>query len=296
MTSISAPILFFGTEDFSLISLQALVEAGFSIGAVITKPDFRSGRGQKLTAPRVKVYAQQQEIPVWQPEKLTDIIPDIQAFKNPVGVLVSYGKIIPTKVIELFSPGIINLHPSLLPRYRGPSPLESAIANQDETTGISIMKLEAKMDAGPVYFQEVVALNGSEDQLSISESLGQLGAQKLVELLPDIVSGLLQPVAQDESLATYCSLLKKSDAHVEPHRLTASQLEATIRAHIVFPKTKLTVGKQSIIVTKAHVDQKPNTPLDVRCRDGAFLIVDELVAPSGKKMSAHSFLNGYAAD
>ena len=141
MTSISRPIVFFGTEDFSAISLAQLLKHGFPIRLVITKPDSRRGRGKQLCQPAVKQLALTHDIPVLQPTKLRDIIPDIQALDQPVGVLVSFGKIIPQVVIDCFSPGIINLHPSLLPRYRGPSPIESAIANRDTTTGISIKRL-----------------------------------------------------------------------------------------------------------------------------------------------------------
>lgn len=289
------PLVFFGTEEFSLTSLRALVEAGFPIIAVITKPDFRSGRGQKLTVPSVKNYALEQGIRVLQPTKLSEIIDDIRTLDRPAGVLVSYGKIIPQSIIECFTPGIINLHPSLLPKYRGPSPIESAIANSDPETGISIMQLEARMDAGPIYSQQTVLLDGTETQVSLAESLGTLGAEKLVEILPRILDGSLQPVAQTEADATYCHLLQKADALVDPAVMTARQLEASIRAHLLFPKTKLLFRDQTIIVTKAHVATKAKTPLDVQCQDGEFLIVDEVVAPSGKTMSAASFLNGYAA-
>ena len=149
------PIVFFGTEDFSLYSLRALVEAGFNIVAVITKPDSRRGRSNKLIQPAVKQFASQHHIPVWQPKRLKDIISDIKNITpQPTGVLVSYGKIIPQTIIDLFQPGIINVHPSLLPKYRGPSPIESAIANRDKITGVTIMQLEQAMDAGPIYHQQ----------------------------------------------------------------------------------------------------------------------------------------------
>ena len=154
------PIVFFGTEDFSLYSLRALVEAGFNIVAVITKLDSRRGRSNKLVQPAVKQFASQHHIPVWQPNRLKDIISDIKNITpQPTGVLVSYGKIIPQTIIDLFHPGVINVHPSLLPKYRGPSPIESAIANRDKNTGVTIMRLEQAMDAGPIYYQEAYPLD-----------------------------------------------------------------------------------------------------------------------------------------
>ena len=125
--SMSKTIVFFGTEDFSLYALKVLVEQGFAVAAVVTKPDTKRGRGGALTKPAVKVFAESHNIPVWQPSRLKEIEASISALHDPIVVLVSYGKIIPQSIIDLFSPGIVNVHPSLLPLYRGPSPIESAI-------------------------------------------------------------------------------------------------------------------------------------------------------------------------
>ena len=161
-------ILFFGTDLFSAATLGSLIEAEYTIGAVITKPDSKSGRGQKLTKPLVAQIAEAHGIPVWQPIKLLDISNDITALNTAsnevVGVLSSFGRIVPQSIIDLFPLGIINIHPSLLPLYRGPSPIETAIENGDQQTGVSIMKLSAEMDAGPIYAQQVYVLDGTETQ------------------------------------------------------------------------------------------------------------------------------------
>lgn len=295
MKSLSKTILFFGTEDFSLTALQALVEADYHIGAVITKPDSRSGRGQKIIAPAVKTYAQKHNIPVWQPAKLDEISNDIKAFDRPIGVLVSYGKIIPSSIISLFTPGIINVHPSLLPIYRGPTPIESAIKNRDDETGVSIMQLVARMDAGPVYHQKRLSLNGNETQSELYQKLGNIGAMELLSVLPDIINGKLTPKSQDEEQASYCPLLTKRDAFFDPSSMTANQLEAKFRAHLKFPGTKFDFGRHTIIVKKAHVADEPKTPLDKRCQDDKWFIVDEILAPSGKTTDAESFIRGYTA-
>ena len=288
------PIVFFGTEDFSLYSLRALVEAGFNIVAVITKPDSRRGRSNKLVQPAVKQFASQHHIPVWQPNQLKDIINDIKNITpQPTGVLVSYGKIIPQTIIDLFQPGIINVHPSLLPKYRGPSPIESAIANRDKITGVTIMRLEQAMDAGPIYYQEAYPLDFTETQPELYQALGQLGAQLLTQKLPNIINGILQPTPQDDSLATYCSLLSKDDSRLDPQQLTADQAEAKIRAHLTYPRSRLKIGQYDLIVTKACITQKPETPLDIKCTDGKYLSINELIAPSGKTISAEAFLRGY---
>jgi len=295
MTSTSKTIIFFGTEEFSLTALDGLIEAGYTIAAVVTKPDSKKGRGQHLTPPSVKVLANRHNIPVWQPQKLIDIREDIIKLGEVAGVLVSYGKIIPQSIINLFTPGIVNVHPSLLPKYRGPSPIESAIKNGDATTGVSIMQLAAKMDAGPVYTVKQYPLTGTETQPELYHTLANMGADLLLETLPSILDNSLHPTEQDENQATYCQLLQKDDAQLDLGRLSAKKAEQIIRAHLGFPKSKLMLGDYTLIVTKAHVSATQKTPLDFKCQDGAYLSVDELIAPSGKHMNAEAFLRGYAA-
>ena len=315
----SKTIIFFGTDSFSASALQSLIEAKYDIAAVVTKPDSKSGRGQQLTAPLVKQIAQKNGIPVWQPTKLIDIIDDITVIKQTtdvIGVLSSYGRIVPQAIIDLFSPGIINIHPSLLPLYRGPSPIETALINGDSQTGVSIMKLTAEMDAGPVYAQEIYTLDGTETAPQLYQTLAALGGRMLIETLPSIIEANLLPSPQSNA-AIFCYLLKKEDALLNTDEMTAVQAERQVRAYLAFPKTKLLItrsGKntnepedkiknetESIIITKAHltVDQGESTPAEkdfvVAFKDTSYLTIDELIAPSGKLMSGQSFKNGYAA-
>lgn len=295
ISSKNKPIVFFGTEDFSLVTLSALIESGWPIAAVVTKPDTPKGRGQHLTPPRTKVLALQHDIPVWQPQKLGEIADNIRQLNEPVGVLVSYGKIVPQSIIDIFTPGIINLHPSLLPKYRGPSPIEAAILNGDATTGVSIMQLAKEMDAGPVYRQVTVPLDGTETRTDLYGTLALIGTKTLIDALPSIIDNTLLPQSQDETRATYCQLLQKADALLDPNTCSAAEAERKVRAHLGFPKTKIELFGHPIIITKAHTSTHQKTPLDIRCQDGAFLSIDELIGPSGKTMSANAFLNGYAA-
>lgn len=292
-SGINVPIVFFGTEDHSLIALKALVDAGYSVAAVVTKPDMPKGRGKKLAAPAIKSYALENSITVWQPEKLKDITENIKQLGNPVGVLVSFGKIIPQATLDLFTPGIINVHPSLLPVYRGPSPIESAIINRDNKTGVTIMKLEAAMDTGPSYIQVPYALDFTETKPELYDTLFTLGANLLVSNLPKIISGELQPTPQDEPAATYCSLLTKDMSQLDLAKLTPGEAEAHIRAYLGFPRSRVTIGRYNLIVTKAHGVMTKETPLDLECANGAFLSIDEVIAPSGKTMSGADFLRGY---
>lgn len=293
MTNTSKTILFFGTEEYSLIALSALVEAGYSIGAVITKPDARRGRGQAILEPPVKTYALSHNIPVFQPQKIKDIISDIKQFNTPIGVLVAYGKIIPKSIIELFTPGIINLHPSLLPRYRGPSPIEAAILNRDDKTGISLMQLTSEMDAGPIYHQIDYPLTGKETRPELYETLFTLGTQELIKILPSIISGTQNSVPQSNADATYCPLLSRDDSLIDPQAMTAAEAEAHVRAYLGFPRSRINYADTDVIATKAHIASQQETPLDIKCKDGAFLSIDELVAPSGKTIPVNAFLRGY---
>ncbi len=293
MKSTSKTLVFFGTEDFSLVSLRHLVDVGYNVVAVVTKPDSKKGRGHRLSTSKVKDFATERGIPVWQPENLGDIEDDISNLDNPAGVLVSYGRIIPKSIIDLFTPGIINVHPSLLPHYRGPSPIEAAIKNGDKTTGVSIMKLSPDMDAGPLYAQEALRLQDHETQPELHDKLGAMGAKLLAKTLPDILNGKIKPTEQDHTQATYCQLLTKNDSELNPKTMGAFECERKIRAHLTYPKSRLYLYGQSRIITKAHVSRHARTALDFLCQDGAYLCIDELIGPSGRRMTARDFINGY---
>lgn len=298
MTYTSKTIVFFGTDEFSAASLRELIAKGFTIGAVVTKPDNQKGRGRALTKPIVKQIAEANGIAVWQPLRTDALAEHIRKLSNNgkqqlVGVLVSYGRIIPQEVIDLFEPGIINVHPSLLPLYRGPSPIESAILNGDTETGVTIMQLSKEMDAGPIYSQVTVPLLDIETAPELELQLAELGAQELSLTLPAIMNGTVKPTPQNDSVATYCQLLTKEDSQLDTSILSADQAERRIRAYRAFPKSKVTIKGHQIIITKAHTTHLHNSPLDLPCNDGRFLSIDELIGPSGKSMSAEAFLNGY---
>lgn len=293
MKQTSPEIVFFGTDNFSLTALTALIEGGYTIAAVVTKPDTKSGRGHKLTLPVVKTLATENNIPVWQPNKLSEIATDIELLDSPVGVLSSYGKIVPGSIIDLFSPGIINIHPSLLPKYRGPTPIETAIANGDEKTGVSIMLLASGMDNGPVYAVKEHALTGNETAAELYHALADIGANLLLETLPLITDGSLLPTPQNEEQASYTRLLSKDDAWLGTKNMSAAQAERKVRAYGIFPKTKVTIDGHTVIVTKASVSAAQADKLDLLCSDGQYLSIEELIAPSGRRMSASDFARGY---
>jgi methionyl-tRNA formyltransferase len=300
MKNTSTKIVFFGNER--LVSglkrtdapvLTGLIERGYDVRAIISHHSEAKSRSNRTL--EVAEIGESHHIPVFLPDRPADIMDQIIALEADIAVLVAYGRIIPQRVIDLFPKGIINIHPSLLPRYRGPTPIESAVASGDAETGVSIMQLTAGMDSGPVYGQSPMKLQGTETKFDVYNTLAHNGARLLFELLPSIIDGSLQPKPQDEARATYTQLLSKADAWLDLTTITATEAERRIRAHLAFPKSKLNVLGRDIVITKAHVSDTKNTPLDLESQDGAFLSIDELIAPSGRAMNAEAFLRGYAA-
>lgn len=298
--STSKTIIFFGNER--LVSglektdapvLHGLIGHGYSIKAIVSHHS--NAKSRTYRALEVAAIGEAHHIPVLLPNRPTEIAAQLAAYHAEIGVLVAYGRIIPQSIIDLFPKGIVNIHPSLLPKYRGPTPIESAIVIGDQVTGVSIMQLTAGMDKGPLYGQVALPLHDTETKFDVYHRLSQQGATLLLELLPRILDGSLQPVPQDENHATYTPLLTKTDAQLDLTTLTAHQAERRVRAYLGFPKTKLTVLGHTIIVTKAHIEAIKKTPLDLLCQDGAFLSIDELIAPSGRRISKDDFLRGYAA-
>jgi methionyl-tRNA formyltransferase len=294
MMNTSKTILFFGTDRFSAPALEALIAAGAHVAAVVTKPDSRSGRGHAVHAPLVKTIAEAHNIPVWQPHTLGEIANDIRALGDATGVLSSYGAIIPKDIIELFKPGIINIHPSLLPLLRGPSPIETAIVQGDRVSGISLMLLNERMDAGPLYVQQEVSLGEQETASALTDRMATLGAELLMSSLDAIVTGKTTPSPQEEALATYSHLLTKEDGVVALDDLTATEIERRVRAFEVYPKTRVTLPQGTVIITASRVVAcAAPKALTLTCKHETFLEIEELIAPSGKRMSGSAFLNGY---
>lgn len=293
-------LVFFGTENFSVPTLTKLLasslnpNAGYSVLAVVTKPDSPSGRGRQIKSPKVKQIAERAGIRVYQPEKAGEIEGDLKKLQADCGVLVAYGKILPQKIIDIFPAGIVNVHPSLLPKYRGPSPIEAALLHGDKLTGISLMKLTAGMDEGPVYATKKVEIEPGINKPILADYLAVVGADFLRQKLPEVLDGSLKPRPQDESKASYTKLLTKDDSIMDFAK-PAEVLEREVRAFAGWPKSVTRVRVQKIIVTKARVakDEKDGD-LVMRCHPG-WLEIQELVAPSGRTMPAADFLRGYSS-
>jgi len=235
--SVNSSILFFSTPDFALPALHALIKAKYTIVGVVTNPDEPVGRKQILTPPPVKVLAEKYTIPVFQPEKLRRELWDSEIPRADLFVVAAYGKIIPKSVLEIPKYGALNIHPSLLPRWRGASPIQSAVLAGDTGTGVTIMQLDERMDHGPVVAQQAVHIN--DQRIAYKELLNELwqkGASLLVETIPGYVSGAITPTPQDDTKATYCSPLKKDDGRIDWTQ-TAEEIERMVRAFSAWPGT-----------------------------------------------------------
>ena len=203
-------IVFFGTPDFAKDFLVALhADEEIFVSAVVAQPDKPVGRKQILSAPPTKVFAEENNIPILQPEKLKDLnlIDQLSKLDADVFVIVAYGKIIPQKILDLPKLGNINVHPSKLPKYRGPSPLQATIASGDKETAISVMMIDDKMDHGPLLCQQPITVNDDDDSESLRARVAELGAPLLVETLKKFVAGEINPEEQNHDEATFCKLL-----------------------------------------------------------------------------------------
>lgn len=290
-------VVFFGTEDISTPTLRALINSPkYQVVAVVTKPDSARGRGHKIESPAVAQIARANDIKLFQPAKLKPLVSEIAALHADVGALVSYGKMIPDDLISAFPHGIVNFHPSMLPVYRGPSPIETAIMNGDNFTGLTLMSVQTEMDAGPIYYQEKVKLSGNETAPELHSKFGQRGGELFVDKLDRIVSGEIKGIPQDDNLAIYCHMIAKEDGNLDPSTMTARECYNRLRAFAKWPKCRIELAGQRVIVEEAK-------PLDnfagdswpdiIPCQNNSALQLIKIVSPkSGKTMKVTDYLRG----
>ncbi len=302
-----ARLVFFGNERLATgvtttnHTLNALIAAGHDIAAVVS--NYEAGTSRSVRELEIKAVAEEHGIPLLLPAKPAEIVDELRNLGAEAAVLVAYGRIVPQTIIDIFPRGIINIHPSLLPLHRGSTPIESVILSGDKKTGVSIMCLEAAMDAGPVYGQSELELKGTETKQELADKLSQIGSTMVIELLPGILDGNIIAKPQDNNAATYDKLIKKEDGRIDWNK-PAAQLEREIRAYVDWPKTFTTIAESEVIITKARVSESSDAraqgsvfkteanELAVQTSDGA-LIIDNL-KPAGKnEMTAQEFLAGY---
>lgn len=298
-------ILFFGNERIAtgvttnVSVLQTLLAAGYELTGVVTAQQ-AAGPSRKPRELEIVQVAEAHHIPVFSPDKLADARDQLAALGADIGVLVAYGKIVPQSIIDVFPCGIINLHPSLLPKHRGPTPIESVLLAGETQTGVSLMQLAAGLDSGPVYAQVPLDLEGYETKQALADELLLLGKDMLLQLLPPILKGDVQPTAQDESQATADLRLDKAASTIDWQK-TAVQLEREIRAFAGWPRSRTTLGRSEVIITAARIAQGSGTPGQLWIEDrqiGVFtgegvLVIDKLIPAGKNEMDAAAFMTGY---
>lgn len=249
-------IVFYGTPALCLPILESLAKNGYRPGLVITAPDRPVGRKQVITPTPVKSWAQNAGVPVLQPEKLdNEAWQQIQDFQPDLAIVVAYGLIIPERFINLPTHGTLNIHYSLLPRWRGASPVEQTILHGDTKSGVSIQQMVFELDAGPIVAETTVEMTGNETTPELKDTFSEIGAQLLVETLPAYLQGDIEPRPQDETLVTKCWRIKKADGEV---RLDMEPLELwrRYRGYYGWPGIFYFDNGQRIKITEANYDSE----------------------------------------
>lgn len=298
-------ILFMGTPDFAVASLKRLVEDGHEVCGVFTQPDKPKNRGHKLTFSPVKEYALSRQLPVYQPLKMRDgeALAIVRELAPELIVVAAYGKILPEDILNAPKYGAINVHSSLLPRYRGAAPINWAILDGCTETGVSIMYMAKELDAGDVIMQKTTAIGEDEDALSLTARLADLGSEALSETVTALQNGTAARTPQDESQQTYASMLSREMSPIDWSR-PARAIRCQVRGLIPWPCAAAELAGQRFKVYRTapgrETAQAPGTVLsagkngiEVACGDGKSLFITELQAEGGKRMAASAYLLGH---
>ncbi len=237
--------------------------------------------------------AEENNIPIHFISKGRELLPIIQQYQPDLGVLAAFGKMVPDEAINAIPCGIINIHPSLLPKYRGTTPIESPLLNGDTETGVSVMRLVKEMDAGPILAQATVPIFPETTKQILYDELSTLGAKLISDVLGGVLAKNAPQTLQDESQATFTTKLDKSMSELKFAEKGAQTLCNEVRAFAGFPKSKAVLFDIPCTITAAHVADAPLTELDQVCADGKYFIIDRLLPENSKEMDAKSFLNGH---
>ncbi|MBI3903906.1 MAG: methionyl-tRNA formyltransferase [Nitrosomonadales bacterium] len=298
-------IIFAGTPHFAAAALEALLIHQFDVVAVLTQPDRPAGRGMQLTPSPVKQLALLHDLPVLQPHTLKDI--DIQnelaAYMADVMVVAAYGLILPQAVLQLPRYGCLNIHASLLPRWRGAAPIQRAILAGDTETGITVMQMDAGLDTGDMLLKKSCAISAQDNGATLHDKLAILGAEAIVEALHLLEQGQLMPVQQDNTLATYAAKLNRAEAEIDWTQ-SAAHISCAVRAYNPFPAATTTLNATPIKIWQASVRHDlsgvsgtvlavEKNAIIVACRQGA-LCLEVLQRPNAKALPAAQFIQGFA--
>lgn len=302
-------IVFMGTATFSQAVLEKLIDEGYNINLVVTQPDRMVGRKRQIKMPEVKEVALKHDIPVFQPVKIKEDYQAVIDMNPDLIITAAYGQMIPQAILDTPRLGCINVHASLLPKYRGGAPVHYAILNGDEKTGVTIMYMVKKMDAGNIIYQKETAIEPDETVGELYDRLSFIGAEALIEALPDIINGTNQSIVQDEALVTYSPVITREQEKIDFHK-PAQDVHNQIRGLNPWPGAYTTYQGKTVKIYGGfvhncenarthHAHQKPGTivkifkdAIGVKVEDGVYIIT-EFQLEGKRRMFVKDYLNGH---
>ena len=297
-------IVFMGTPQAAVPSLEKILQDGHEIVAVYTQPDRPAGRGNKLNASPVKEFALRNDLPVWQPTKIKtpETLAQFKAHAADVAIVVAYGRILPATYLEAFPKGAINVHFSLLPKYRGAAPVNWAIVNGEKETGVTTMQMDAGLDTGDILLQRATGIGPAENSIELMQRLSLTGADLLSETLQHLEK--LAQIPQNHDLATFAPIMKKEDGLVS-WMLSAREITNRVRGFQPFPTAFTFYNEKKLTIWRcqpseaAHTLRQPGEILAAKgdtllvfCGGDSVLQIDELQIEGKKRMATRDFLNG----
>ena len=299
-------IVFMGTPDFASASLKKLIDEKFDVVGVFTQPDKPKGRGMELSASPVKELALENGLPVFQPVKMRDgtALAQIKALEPDILVVVAYGRILPDDILAVPKYGAINVHGSLLPKYRGAAPIQWAVLNGDKITGVTTMYLASEMDTGDIIYTAETEIGEYETSGELFDRLKDMGAELLVKTLRDIDAGIAPRAPQDHSKASYVTMLDKSICPIDWNKTPREVLKHIYGLQPWPVATMELEGKTVRVFAAKYTDGKTEKVpgavvstdkggLEIACADGETLLITELQAPGKKRMGAEDYLRGH---
>lgn len=301
-------VLFMGTPDFAVRILEKIIQSEHEVIGVVTQPDKAKGRGKEMSFPPVKELALQHNLEVYQPIKVreADFVQKVRDLAPDIIVVAAFGQLIPKEILDIPLYGCVNVHASLLPKYRGASPIQSAIIDGESETGITIMYMDIKLDTGDMILQDKVTIEKNETAGSLFDKLAELGSELMIKAMKQIMEGTAARIPQDHEKATHVRVLNKELGNID-FSMTAVQIERLIRGLNPWPTAYSKLDGKTLKLWVAEVEEgdstaEPGTIIEIR-KDGIvvvtgdnLLVIKELQLEGKKRMSADAFLRGYSME
>ena len=295
-------IIFMGTPDFAVPSLKALIDSEYDVVGVVCQPDRPKGRGKKMSTPSVKVLAEQHSIPVLQPEKIRteEFFEKLKSFKPDLICVTAYGRIIPKNILELPKYGCLNVHASLLPKYRGAAPINWAIINGEKTTGITTMLMDEGMDTGDILLKKEIPIEEDDTSIELSDKLSSIGAALLIETIEKGEKDEIRPIKQNDLEATSAPIIKKDVGKID-WSISAEDIRNLIRGTQPWPGAFTSYNGKNLKIFKASVNSQNGEPGQILEAEGGKLVIgtgnnsleiQELQIEGGKRLNISDFLRG----